>query len=122
MPLAHAHPASPNPVVDKAPSLREVPVVGSLFGKDMEGGEANGRPGFSTRPSSLTPPSGRYAPTQDLPFQSALTQGVSTFSIDVDTASYTTMRRLILESGRLPERDARSAEEILGYDEHGLPR
>lgn len=121
MPLAHAHPASPNPVVDKAPSLREVPVVGSLFGKDMEGGEANGRPGFSARPSSLTPPSGRYAPTQDLPFQSALTQGVSTFSVDVDTASYTTMRRLILESGRLPERDAVRVEELINYFRYAYP-
>ena len=27
-----------------------------------------------------------------------------------------------LHCSRLPKRDSRSAEEILGYDEHGLPR
>lgn len=28
---------------------------------------------------------------------------------------------IVLHFGSLPDRDLRSAEEILGYDEHGLP-
>lgn len=34
----------------------------------------------------------------------------------------TQMRAISRRVARLPERDARSAEEIIGYDEHGLPR
>lgn len=42
------------------------------------------------------------------------TQPVSTFSIDVDTASYANVRRL-LNQGRLPQRDAVRVEELINY-------
>ena len=32
------------------------------------------------------------------------------------------IRRIVRRISRLPDRDQRSAEEILGYDERGLPR
>jgi len=32
------------------------------------------------------------------------------------------VRRIVRRLSRLPDRDKRSADEILGYDEHGLPR
>jgi antitoxin VapB len=32
------------------------------------------------------------------------------------------IRRIVRRLGRLRDRDKRSADEILGYDEHGLPR
>ena len=41
-------------------------------------------------------------------------QPLSTFSIDVDTASYTNVRRF-LNSGRLPPRDAVRIEELVNY-------
>lgn len=47
-------------------------------------------------------------------FQSALSQPMSTFSIDVDTASYANMRRY-LEDGMLPPADAIRIEEMLNY-------
>ncbi|GGA79661.1 hypothetical protein GCM10011369_22030 [Neiella marina] len=46
---------------------------------------------------------------------------VSTFSADVDTASYANIRRW-LESGRLPPKDAVRVEELLNYFHYDYPR
>ena len=43
---------------------------------------------------------------------------VSTFSIDVDTASYANVRSF-LRDGRLPPRDAVRVEELLNYFDYG---
>ncbi len=40
---------------------------------------------------------------------------VSTFSVDVDTGSYTNVRRMLLQDGRLPPQDAVRTEEMLNY-------
>jgi len=40
---------------------------------------------------------------------------LSTFSIDVDRASYSNMRRFILQDGQLPPRDAVRIEELVNY-------
>ncbi len=40
---------------------------------------------------------------------------VSTFSIDVDTASYSNIRRIIMRDGRLPRSDAVRLEEMINY-------
>jgi len=45
---------------------------------------------------------------------------VSTFSIDVDTASYSNVRRL-LNSGRLPPQDAVRTEELINYFRYDYP-
>ncbi len=47
-------------------------------------------------------------------FQSAMLQPLSTFSIDVDTASYSNVRRL-LRSGQLPPKGAVRIEELVNY-------
>jgi Ca-activated chloride channel family protein len=48
---------------------------------------------------------------------------VSTFSIDVDTASYSNVRRM-LNAGHLPPKDAVRIEELINYFDYGyeLPR
>lgn len=55
-----------------------------------------------------------YAHYDDNPVHLAAEQPVSTFSIDVDTGSYTNVRRM-LEQGRLPPGDAVRAEEFINY-------
>ena len=47
-------------------------------------------------------------------------QPVSTFSVDVDTASYTNVRR-ILNHGTLPQQDAVRVEELINYFSYGYP-
>lgn len=46
---------------------------------------------------------------------------ISTFSIDVDTASYTNIRRMILNGQQIPE-DAVRIEEMLNYFRYDYPR
>jgi len=87
---------------------------------------------YSAQPAavSLLPaPSGYYAPPQaeerenyaryrDNPVVAAQEQPVSTFGVDVDTGSYTNVRRLLNE-GRLPPPDAVRAEEFINYFDYG---
>jgi Ca-activated chloride channel family protein len=56
----------------------------------------------------------RYERSRENPFQDALERPVSTFAIDVDTASYTNARRF-LARGSLPPRDAVRIEEMINY-------
>ncbi len=52
------------------------------------------------------------------PVQLVSEQPVSTFSIDVDTGSYTNVRRMLNE-GQLPPADAVRAEEFINYFDYG---
>lgn len=55
-----------------------------------------------------------YAPIEGNAFKSILEEPLSTFSIDVDTASYANIRRF-LQSGTLPPPDAVRIEEMVNY-------
>ena len=54
------------------------------------------------------------------PVKQAATEPVSTFSIDVDTASYSFMRRA-LNSGHLPPKEAMRVEELINYFPYSYP-
>lgn len=67
------------------------------------------------------PPAGERFPEADPnKWQAAGEHPVSTFSIDVDTASYAYVRRLLRE-GRLPPRDAVRVEEMVNYFPYAYP-
>ena len=53
-------------------------------------------------------------------FVPVLQEPLSTFSIDVDTASYANVRRF-LNSGQLPPRDAVRIEELVNYFTYAYP-
>lgn len=55
-----------------------------------------------------------YAHLTDNPFLTVTENPVSTFSIDVDTASYSIVRRF-LDQGQLPPKDAVRIEEMINY-------
>jgi len=55
-----------------------------------------------------------YAPVEDNPFLGVTQNPLSTFSIDVDTASYSNVRRF-LKGGQLPQPAAVRIEELLNY-------
>jgi Ca-activated chloride channel family protein len=59
-----------------------------------------------------------YAHRDTNPVQLVSEQPVSTFSIDVDTGSYTNVRRM-LSAGMLPPADAVRAEEFINYFDYG---
>ncbi len=75
-----------------------------------------GNPGYYTQPANTE----KYAAHDDNPVHRASEQPVSTFSIDVDTGSYTNVRRMINQGVR-PPADAVRAEEMINYFSYGHP-
>lgn len=63
----------------------------------------------------------RYSEIDENPFLEARHAPLSTFSIDVDTASYSNVRRFI-NDGRLPPKDAVRIEELINYFEYDYPQ
>jgi Ca-activated chloride channel family protein len=61
-----------------------------------------------------------YAPIVEQGFASPIHEPLSTFSIDVDTASYANVRRF-LNNGQLPPADAVRIEELINYFEYDYP-
>jgi Ca-activated chloride channel family protein len=62
-----------------------------------------------------------YDHIEENPFLDAKSNPLSTFSIDVDTASYSNVRRFINEGG-LPPKDAVRVEELINYFNYDYPQ
>jgi Ca-activated chloride channel family protein len=82
------------------------------------GGVVGGAPGGIFEESERSTES--YRRHDDPGFRDVATDPLSTFSIDVDTASYANVRRF-LEGGSLPPKDAVRIEEMLNYFPYDLP-
>lgn len=63
----------------------------------------------------------RYAEINENPFVETARAPLSTFSIDVDTASYSNVRRF-LNDGQRPPKDAVRIEELINYFEYDYPQ
>jgi Ca-activated chloride channel family protein len=96
---AVAPPSMPHP----APSVGPVASMA-----EMEGG------GFHDQPVNTE----KYPDATPNPVKQVADEPVSTFSIDVDTASYANVRRF-LNGGTLPPRDAVRVEELVNYFDYG---
>ncbi len=81
-----------------APALR-------IASRHRDASETTSRPEFNTE---------SYAHQEDNPFLAVRDHPLSTFSIDVDTASYANVRRFV-HDGRLPPKDAVRLEELVNY-------
>jgi Ca-activated chloride channel family protein len=84
-------------------------VRSSAYRNDAIAGVAN-----FTMPDQLVVDRERYEDVDPNPVMSTADEPVSTFSIDVDTASYSLVRNS-LEAGRLPPTDAVRIEEMVNY-------
>ena len=75
------------------------------------------------RPSESRPPFNTedYSKVDENEFKEALTNPLSTFSIDVDAASYSNVRRFI-QNGQLPPHDAVRIEELINYFKYDYPQ
>lgn len=77
---------------------------------------------FATASQAYNPPANteHYAEHVDNPIQRVAESPVSTFSIDVDTGSYSNVRRMLM-AGQRPPADAVRAEEMINYFDYGYP-
>jgi Ca-activated chloride channel family protein len=128
-------PAAPGPVADAAgkPALEPIEVTGSRVGAAELRARRQAVPSLSESPMSLAPMS---PPQMQMPAPEPITenyaeikrnaitrvaeQPVSTFSIDVDTGSYSNIRSLI-QHGQRPPRDAVRIEELVNYFSYDYP-
>jgi Ca-activated chloride channel family protein len=63
----------------------------------------------------------RYTEIDENPFLETSRAPLSTFSVDVDTAAYSNVRRY-LNDGQMPPRDAVRIEELINYFEYDYPQ
>ncbi|MEO6038002.1 MAG: VWA domain-containing protein, partial [Saprospiraceae bacterium] len=63
----------------------------------------------------------QYNTILENPYQETSSNNISTFSIDVDAASYANLRRYI-DSGQMPPRDAVRIEEMVNYFDYQYPQ
>jgi Ca-activated chloride channel family protein len=91
-------------------------IPGAVWG--VSGGIAGGTIELDTVESAGTE---SYAPVGDNPFHRTADEPLSTFSADVDTASYSNVRRF-LESGQRPPADAVRIEELINYFDYEHPK
>lgn len=93
---------------------------------DMSGEGSVSGAGYISAPSAPYPARAEagagdtYAKIQENAFHPVAKEPLSTFSLDVDNASYTNVRRFLNE-GQLPPRDAVRVEELLNYFHYELP-
>lgn len=108
---------------------RSSPQMDSIAMKSRAAADiAHADPGAASRQAGLyfqpvhrfAPPANRenYAEFVDNPLRLVTEHPVSTFSIDVDTGSYTNVRRLLMQ-GRYPPANAVRAEEFINYFDYG---
>ncbi len=88
-------------VKDWLSSGGEPPADAAEFGVDR--GEGPGRGGD------------KYSPIVENPFREVKNEPLSTFSIDVDTASYAKVRMYLMQNGVMPRPDAVRIEELVNY-------
>jgi Ca-activated chloride channel family protein len=108
-------------VMAAAPEIRLRRSVGFTYAGVSNQGAGRGGQGQSWRrgdPRDFNTES--YAAIEENPFLAATANSLSTFSIDVDRASYANVRRFINE-GRLPPKDAVRIEELVNYFTYNDP-
>jgi Ca-activated chloride channel family protein len=107
--------------------IKNIPVPGRTFHSTLgAAGGAGGGQGISFSGSTsvnrtdVAKNTESYSRIDDNPFDRVSAQPLSTFSIDVDTASYANTRRF-LHDGALPPKDAVRIEELVNYFHYDYP-
>lgn len=115
---------APAPMVKSAPS----PVSARSVGGNSFSLGGGGSTGFG---NYIAPSERGHAPQADNekyqnnivnPVKNVAQDPISTFSIDVDTGSYSNIRRMLLDEGRLPPVDAVRIEELVNYFNYQYPQ
>ncbi|WP_420471816.1 YfbK domain-containing protein [Brevundimonas sp. FT23042] len=138
-PLAPPPPPPPPPPPQVRPTgVEEVVVTGSRLQRDpanspaplvsvdrerlLTTGQSTFADNLATVPGQPPgPDTERYPDAAPNPVRQVADEPVSTFSIDVDTASYSNVRRFI-NDGRTPPSDAVRVEELVNYFDYGYAR
>lgn len=122
--VAHAHEVIPSPVT---PMVSDASYATAPLGRQAVRMNKMEIQAFKMMPEAISIEqvrksyNERYQHTTDNPVYNTTEQPISTFSVDVDTGSYSNSRRM-LNDGRLPPADAVRAEEFINYFNYEYPR
>ena len=126
-PASQRAPRPPAPPAPPAPAAREAAMLDSIATtgarqRFMASPTVTGGVIMPPRPWPAAEPANteEYADIDDNPVRRASEHPVSTFSVDVDTGSYSNVRRM-LRMGVRPPPDAVRAEEFINYFSYGHP-
>lgn len=115
-------PAAPAPAPERLMDKGAVAGGSARSEMKLRAGEPAGK--FAAMPMIAPPPQAQDREQYKHPERHGVVRvaetPVSTFSIDVDTGSYSNLRRL-LNGGSLPPRDAVRVEELVNYFPYGYP-
>lgn len=110
--------------LSRIPSGRSYPDVMSATAGVIGGGANSNSGSMNENTYGFPPPAptggDRYAPVDEAGFHVVADSPLSTFSIDVDTASFSNVRRFLAD-GQRPPVDAVRIEELLNYFPYAYP-
>lgn len=109
-PAPMVEPVSPSPAAPRA--SRDAPQADMRYGNTAT---------FDAVPPHPEQGRDHFANADSNPVRSVVTDPVSTLSVDVDTASYSVVRRALMQ-GRLPDPDSVRVEEMVNYFPYDWPR
>ncbi len=106
-------------------AMDAIALDGSRGAIELSANEAKSRYGWmGDQPSPIYVPQAQSGDKFDVqapsPVKQVIAEPVSTFSLDVDTASYSFVRRALM-NGQLPPRDAVRVEELINYFPYAYP-
>jgi len=113
--IAYAAPPPPPP----GPYPRQAPKSAAMAEIAVTASRSVGPPPSTPQPGDIE--TERYPNATPNPVKRTAEEPVSTFSIDVDTAAYSNVRRF-LNDGTRPPRDAVRVEEMINYFDYGYAR
>jgi Ca-activated chloride channel family protein len=119
---AKAEAAPSAPMMNLAqPAMRRTPPEAAMLSDSYAGASVASMPSQEIAQPYIHDESGdTFEHAVSNPVKKATEEPVSTFSIDVDTASYSFMRRSLL-NGHLPPKDAVRTEELINYFDYDYP-
>jgi Ca-activated chloride channel homolog len=124
--VAMPYPASPSPQMSldgqlSMPAYRSRDQRAFSGAASVTGPVAAPSQTYDPRPPAISENRDNFEKFDTNPLKVVVDEPVSTFSIDVDTASYAFVRRMI-EQGSLPPADAVRVEEMINYFPYEYPR
>lgn len=112
---------APNPIQSKVKTSSRAKGMQSNPFSNLGGGSAGALVSTEMRVQQAQNTE-KYQTNDVNPVQAVSQAPVSTFSIDVDTGSYSNVRRFLNNEGRLPPVDAVRAEEMMNYFPYSYPQ
>ncbi len=117
---SRSEPLAPPPMTNPAPMADYASGLTATAAKQMQGRPLGEGEAYRERSEDFNTED--YAHISENPFRLASENPLSTFSIDVDAASYTNIRRFIQGQGQKPPADAVRIEEMVNYFVYEYPQ